>query len=474
MSRVQENQFDLIVIGGGPGGSTLSTLVAMRGHKVLLLEREKHPRYRIGESTLPYTLGICKLLGLGSELSRAGFTKKLGGIWRWGTLENVVWVDFRAVVPEPVLDGAYAYQVERSKFDEILFRNALHHGVDARERHVVDDLIEENGRIVGVRYTDRHGNLGVARTRYVADAGGYSSRFHHLCGHRMFAERFRNFAVFCYFNGGKRLPEPMSGSILNVTFRHGWFWYIPLAPDLTSVGAVLPIAKASLLKEGHDQAMRGFIDDCPTIKEYLAGAERITEGMYGQYRIRKDWSYLNTKFWRPGLVLVGDAACFVDPLFSTGVHLSTYSALLAARSINTLLGGSSNEDLYFNEFERRYRTEYAKFYTFLCSFYDENQTKEEYFRTAGEILKGKEDDYKAFVRLVSGWSTSETGGAASTAAEKRTDSPPRTLSEKSFGNAFDESESDIFSMALGTAPSASRSDHLNPSADGLSWGEAPK
>jgi len=470
---MQENQFDLIVIGGGPGGSTLSTLVAMRGYKVLLLERQKHPRYQIGESTLPYTLGICKLLGLGAELSRAGFTNKLGGIWWWGSSGNVVSVDFRAVVPEPVLEGAYAYQVERSKFDEILFRNALSHGVDARERHVVEDLIEENGRIVGVRYTDEHGNRHVARARYVADAGGHSSPFHQLCGQRIFAERFRNFALFCYFNGGKRLPEPMSGSILNVTFKHGWFWYIPLAPNLTSLGAVLPMGNASLLKDGHDPAMRGFIDDCPLIKEYLAGAERITKGTYGQYRIRKDWSYLNTKFWRPGLILVGDAACFVDPLFSTGIHLSTYSALLAARSINTLLGGSSNEDLYFNEFENRYRTEYAKFYTFLSSFYDENQTKEEYFRTAGEILRGKEDDYKAFVRLVSGWSTLEAGGATSAATEKWTDEPPRTLSEKSFGNAFEESESDIFSMALGTAPLGLRSDRLAPSSDGLTWREAP-
>src|SRR6202162_1562643 len=130
-----DEHFDLIVVGGGPGGSTAATLVAKGGHKGLLLEQERLPRYQIGESTLPYTLGICKILGLGAELARAGFTQKLGGVWRWGSRGNVVRVDFRDVVPEPLIEGAYAYQVERMKFDKLLLDNARRTGVDVRERH---------------------------------------------------------------------------------------------------------------------------------------------------------------------------------------------------------------------------------------------------------------------------------------------------------------------------------------------------
>ena len=459
-----EERFDVVVIGGGPGGSAIATLVALRGHKVLLLEREKHPRYQIGESTLPYTLGICKMLGLGEELASAGFTNKLGGEWRWGTQGTVVGVDFRQVIPQPIIDGAYAFQVERARFDKLMFDNARRKGVDTREQHRVEDLIEEDGRIVAARYVDERGHRALVRARYFVDAGGHSSPFHRWCGERVFADRFRNFALFCYYNGGKRLPAPMSGSILNVTFRYGWFWYIPLSPALTSVGAVIPIKHAGLLEDGHERAMQRFIDACPVIKDFLAGTERVTDGIYGQHRVRKDWSYLNTGFWRPGLVLIGDAACFIDPLFSTGIHLSTYSALLAARSINSLLADTADEQVYFREFEARYRSEYAKFYQFLSAFYDENSEKEEYFRVAHDILQTREDAYKAFVRLVSGWSGSD--GAA---PSMQPNAPAMSLSDKSFGGAFAESESDIFSFAIGSDPKACRPGGLVPTQDGLAW-----
>lgn len=467
-----EEQFDLIVVGGGPGGSTVATLVAKRGHRVLLLEQEELPRYQIGESTLPYTLGICKILGVEEDMARAGFTPKLGGIWRWGSRENVVHVDFRDVVPEPLIEGAYAYQVERMKFDKLLLDNARRTGVDVRERHSVRELIEANGRIVGARYTDREGREGVARAPYVADAGGHASPFHRMCGERMWADRFRNFALFGYFDGGERLPPPMSGSILNVTFEHGWFWYIPLAPTLTSVGAVVPVERTHLLDDGHEKAMQRFIDACPTIKQFLAGAKRITEGIYGQMRVRKDWSYCNTRFCRPGLVLVGDAACFVDPLFSSGIHLATYSALLAARSINSILASESGEEAYLNEFETRYRKEYAKFYQFLVTFYEENRDQEDYFRRASEILQTGEEGANALVSLVSGWSA-----AGESPQERRPDEAgepraPRTLAEKSFGNAFAKSEADIFDWVIKGVPSMSSSDGLVPTDDGLAWTQA--
>ena len=467
-----EEHFHLIVVGGGPGGSTVATLVAKRGHKVLLLERERLPRYQIGESTLPYTLGICKVLGVSDDLAKAGFTPKLGGVWRWGSRGNVVSVDFRDVVPEPLIENAYAYQVERMKFDKLLIDNARREGVDVREQHTVRELITEDGRIVGAKWSDDAGRERVARACYVADAGGHTSPFHRMCGQRMWADRFRNFALFAYFEGGERLEPPMSGSILNVTFEHGWFWYIPLTPTLTSVGVVVPVEHIHLLNDGNERAMQRFIDACPTIKQFLANAKRVTEGIYGQLRVRKDWSYCNTRFCRPGLVLIGDAACFVDPLFSSGIHLSTYSALLAARSINSILSRASAEEECLSEFETRYRNEYAKFYQFLTTFYEQNHDQEDYFRCANEILQTNEEGSNALVRLVSGWSA--TGGDLPKEKHDKQAGPcqrARTLAEKSFGNAFAKSEADIFDWVIKGTPSMSSAGGLVPSDDGLAWTE---
>jgi len=463
-------QFDLIVIGGGPGGSTIATLVAKRGNRVLLLEREELPRYQIGESTLPYTLGICKILGVGDELAKAGFTPKLGGVWRWGSRGNIVHVDFREVVPEPLIAGAYAYQVERMKFDKLLLDNARRMGVEVRERHSVRELITEDGRIVGAKYVDTEGRERAARARYVADAGGHTSCFHRICGERIWSDNFRNFALFGYYDGGARLPPPMSGSILNVTFEYGWFWYIPLAPTLTSVGAVVRAEFHHMLEDGHEQAMRRFIQACPKIKQFLEGTKRIEKGTYGQLRVRKDWSYCNTGFCRLGLVLIGDAACFVDPLFSSGIHLSTYSALLAARSINSILQDAAGEEEYLSEFETRYRNEYAKFYQFLVTFYKDLE-QEEYFRRADEILQTREPGSNALVRLVSGWSA-DGEELHQDHARAEDAQPPRTLAEKSFGNAFAKSEADIFDWTIKGVPSMSSSRRLVPSDDGLAWTQA--
>jgi halogenation protein CepH len=161
------------------------------------------------------------------------------------------------------------------------------------------------------------------------------------------------------------------------------------------------------LKEGPEAAMRHFIDSTIMVKDFLGPATRITEGPYGQYRIRKDYSYCNTHFWAPGALLIGDAACFVDPVFSSGVHLATYSALLAARSVNSCLRGEIGEERALNEFEQRYRREYSNFYQFLVAFYDMDKDMESYFWSARKILNTEERANDSFIRLVSG--TSFTG-----------------------------------------------------------------
>jgi halogenation protein CepH len=309
-------------------------------------------------------------------------------------------------------ETSYAYQVERSKFDQILLDHARHMGVDVREQHAVTDVIDDEGRVRGVSYTDAEGSENTIRARYVADASGNKSRIYQRAGTtRQYSEFFRSLALFGYYEGGKRLPAPNSGNILCAAFDSGWFWYIPLSPALTSVGAVVRRELASKIQGDPEEALTALIAECPMISDYLRDAKRVTEGQYGELRVRKDYSYANTRFWRPGMALVGDAACFVDPIFSSGVHLATYGALLAARSINSILARTVDEDTAFREFEQRYRREFGVYYEFLVAFYDLNVNENSYFWSAKKVTDSTSSDLESFVNLVGGVSSSEMAPA---------------------------------------------------------------
>jgi halogenation protein CepH len=407
MRNGEAEEVDVIVAGGGPAGSTLATLVAMQGHKVVILEKEEFPRYQIGESLLPATIhGICQLTGVADELARADFIPKRGGTFRWGSSPDP-WTFTFSVSQRTAGPASYAYQVERSKFDDILLNNARQKGVDARENCTVINATRDAGRVSGLSYTDPDGNHREIRARYVVDAMGNMSNLYKQAGSRQYSDFFRSLALFGYFEGGKRLPEPNSGNILSVAFDSGWFWYIPLSPTLTSVGAVVRRDLASKIQGDAEVAYRSLIGECPLISEYLSGAKRVAYGDYGKLRVRKDYSYNNTNYWRPGMVLIGDAACFVDPVFSSGVHLATYSALLAARSINSILSGRLEEEVAFREFELRYRREFLVFYEYLMCFYDLHISEQSYFWSAKKVTNDTSPELEAFVNLVSGMSSNE-------------------------------------------------------------------
>ncbi|MBL8176009.1 MAG: tryptophan 7-halogenase [Bryobacterales bacterium] len=403
----ERETYDLIVIGGGPAGSTLATLVAKRGHRVLLIEKELFPRHQIGESLLPSTVhGICTLLGVKEELEAAGFPKKLGGTFRWGKNPEP-WTFRFSTAATLGAEENYAYQVERSRFDQMLLTNAARCGVEVLQGCAAKCVLQEEGRFRGVEF--EHPSRGTLRaySTFVADASGNTSLHSRLAGAREYSQFFQNVALYAYFENGKRLPTPNQGNILCAAFEEGWFWYIPLSATLTSVGAVVAREHAQRLRENPEAAMDHWIGCCPLIRDYLSNARRVDQGQYGKFRIRKDYSYCNTRFWQQGLVLVGDSACFVDPVFSSGVHLATYSAMLAARSINTVLSGALPEEICFREFERRYRREFSNFYQFLVAFYDANQDEESYFWKARTVLRTEERNNEAFVRLVAGVSSND-------------------------------------------------------------------
>ncbi|MFB4276907.1 tryptophan 7-halogenase [Nonomuraea sp. MTCD27] len=402
MSGTTDQQFDVVVVGGGPGGSTTATLVAKAGHRVLLLEKERFPRYQIGESLLPSTVhGVCAMLGVTEELEAAGFPVKRGGTFRWGSNPDP-WTFTFALSRKLAGPTSTAYQVDRERFDSILLGNARRNGVDVREEHEVVALEEEDGRVCGVRFRDAAGAEHIVRSRYVVIAAGNTDGLYKRVGTRELSPFFQNVALFGYYEGGKRLPAPNEGNILCAAFADGWFWYIPLSDTLTSVGAVISRDRIEVIQRGQEAAMAQFIASCPLICDYLSDARRVTEGMYGKLRVRKDYSYCNTSFWRPGVALVGDAACFIDPVFSTGVHLATYSGVLAARSINTRLDGELTEEACFTEFENRYRREYNLFYQFLQSMYELNRDEASYFWEARKLLGTEQSDAQAFVDLVAG------------------------------------------------------------------------
>ncbi|MEU1400481.1 tryptophan 7-halogenase [Micromonospora zamorensis] len=422
--------FDVVVVGGGPGGSTVSTLVAMQGYRVLLLEKEEFPRYQIGESLLPSTVhGICRLLGVSKELEKAAFMPKRGGTFRWGSSPEP-WTFSFSVSETFSGPTSLAYQVERMKFDQILLDNARNKGVEVREKSSVVDVIEEDGRVCGVLYSDVDGVRHEVRSRFVVDASGNKSRIQsRIGGTRHYSDFFRNIALFGYFEGGKRLAAPNSGNILCAAFDAGWFWYIPLTDELTSVGAVLRRESLERVQGDREKALMGLIEECPLIAEYLSEARRVESGPYGEVRVRKDYSYCQDTFWRPGMVLVGDAACFIDPVFSSGVHLATYSGLLAARSINSSLNGDFEEAKCFEEYEARYRKEYSLFHDFLVAFYDMHRDEDSYFWTAKKLMNSSAPGLESFAELVGGGASREDGVVNPASYTEQRESKFREFSE---------------------------------------------
>ena len=419
-TREGTREFDVVVIGGGPGGSSVATLIARRGHSVVLLEKERFPRYQIGESLLPATVhGVCRLLEVSEDLERAAFMVKRGGTFRWGTSPDP-WNFLFALSPQFSGPTSYAYQVDRMVFDEILLRNAARHGVDVREQCPVAAVLRDGeGRAEAVRYTDAAGASHTVRGRFVIDASGNTGRlWNQVTDDRHYSDFFKNIAVFGYFLGGKRLPGPDRGNILCAAFDEGWCWYIPLSEELTSVGAVVHRSNAALIQADREKALLDLTGRCDIVADYLSQATRVTEGVHGQVRVRKDYSYATGSFVRDGMLLVGDAACFIDPVFSTGVHLATYGGLLAARSINSVLSGELDEASVMAEFEGRYRREYSVFYEFLTAFYDMQQHENSYFWQARKVTEFGETDLEAFATLVGGVASGDAALAPEAASSR--------------------------------------------------------
>ena len=390
---------DVLVIGGGPGGSTAAAMLARKGWRVLLLEREFFPRHHVGESLLPASLPVLEELGVLPDVEAAGFLPKLGATMVWGK-QNKPWSwYFRETNP----NRPHAYQVWRPLFDQLLLDNSRALGVEVLEGHQVVDVLLEDQRVAGVRYRSAAGQDGTARARFVVDATGQGALLGRRLGLRRWDPFFRNMAVYGYVTGADRLPAPDETNIFIEAHPHGWSWTIPLHTGWTSVGTVMDSrhGQERLSKGKLQEAFLEQVAQAPHTARLLRDATLVSGP-----QVVKDWSYNSERLVGDGYILVGDAACFVDPLFSSGVHLALMSGVLGAAYVSTVLKAPDMAAAAGQVYSELYLKEYGHFRTMAQLFYASNRTAESYFWEARRLLGDQEElsPRQAFIHAVAGQS----------------------------------------------------------------------
>ena len=346
---------DVIVIGGGPAGSTAATLLAQQGFSVLLLEREKFPRFQIGESLLPYNNDLFDRLGVTDQLTRGDFFPKYGAYFVTG--DGKVGYNFRF---DRNLEKPYqrSYQVKRAEFDNVLLRNAAMCGVEVREETAVASVnVDDPQRAI---VTTKSGES--LEARFVVDASGHGTVLGQRVGNREDAKELKKIAFFAHFKGVPRPDGRDAGNTVIVVLRNAWFWLIPVSADIMSVGLV--VDRDHFVKCGLEpQALlEQTIADTPWVAERMRNAERIT-----QIYARKDFSYRMRDMVGKNFALIGDAAGFIDPIFSTGVFMAMKSADIAAAAVAERLRSGRMGAL--ERYERAMTGALAKYFRFINHFY---------------------------------------------------------------------------------------------------------
>jgi flavin-dependent dehydrogenase len=353
-----------VVVGGGPAGATASTLIAPQGHKVVLFERERFPRFHIGESLIPETYWVLERLGMLEKLRNSPFVKKFSVRFVSASGKLSAPFYFRDNKPH---ECSQTWQVVRSEFDTMMLNNAREHGVEAHEGVRVLDVLFDGDRAVGVKVQAEDRSVHEVRCEVVVDATGQSTMLQNRFKLRVWDPVLNKGAIWTYWKGARRDTGRDEGAtiVIQTPNKKGWFWYIPLHNDMVSVGVVGPFDYLFKGRGSHEATYNAEVQECPAVKDRIAEASRET-GFFAT----KDFSYRAKQIAGPGWVLVGDALGFLDPLYSSGVLLALKSGEMAADAISAGLhkGDLSAEQLgrwssVFNRGVDRMRR-------LVCEFYD--------------------------------------------------------------------------------------------------------
>ena len=356
----------VIVIGGGPSGTTAATLIAQRGYKVRLLEREHFPRFHIGESLIPQTYWVMKRLNMLDKMKSSEFVKKY----------SVQFVGASGRLSEPFYfldnkahESSQTWQVRRSDFDLRMLENAMEHGVDVQQGVRVLEVLFEGDRAVGVRVQDEAGGEErIERADVIVDASGQSSLIIGKLGLREWDQQLKKAAVWTYWEGAHRDVGRDEGAtvVLQTQGKKGWFWYIPLHDNIVSVGVVSD--HSYLFKNRESKEFEAIyheeVERCPAVKQRISIGKRVAP-----YRAAKEYSYRSRNAAGNGWVLVGDAYGFLDPLYSSGVLLALKSGELAADAVCEGLAKGDTSAAQLGSWEADYVRGMDRMRSLVCAYY---------------------------------------------------------------------------------------------------------
>ncbi len=357
--------YPVVIVGGGPAGSALGCYLSKAGIDNVIFEKVEHPRPHVGESLVTATTRVFHEIGFLETLETEGFVHKYGASWHPPSAKGTVSIEFREF-PQEGIAQEYTYHVDRSKMDRLLFEHAATLGSDVHQKATVKEvLFDERGYANGVLVASSGGTRRVPAS-LVVDATGRGR----LLGRQLRIQQndpvFNQFCVHAWFEDVDRGPAETADHIhiYFLPIERGWAWQIPITGEITSIGVVAEKREFARSKQDREGWFNGQLDTTPEFREAMSGARRINE-----FKVEADYSYVMDRFCGDGYLLVGDAARFVDPIFSSGVSVALYSAKFASGRIEAAFEAGRFARDVFEPYEKRLKDGVTIWYEFIKLYY---------------------------------------------------------------------------------------------------------